>query len=160
MISKYGKNPRLMYGFGATLNWKKWDFGFFFTGTGCRTISIANTVDAKQTTNAQNLNVFKWTHDNAFDPEKGNFDAKYPLPGITTVDISNNTVHSTYWLRNASYLRLRNIELGWTFKYGRVYVNGVDLLCFSKFKLWDPELDGPYKYPLQKTVNVGVQFSL
>ena len=48
MISKYGKNPRLMYGFGATINWKKWDFGFFFTGTGCRTISIANTLDPKQ----------------------------------------------------------------------------------------------------------------
>lgn len=160
MISKYGKNPRLMYGFGGTVNWKKWDFGFFFTGTGCRTISIADKVDPGQATNGQNLNVFKWVYNNYFDPDKGNFDAAYPLPGLTSVDISNNTVNSTYWLRNASYLRLRNLELGWSFKYGRIYVNGVDLLCFSKFKLWDPELDGPYKYPLQKSVNVGVQFNL
>lgn len=160
MISKYGVNPRLMYGFGGTLNWKSWDFGFFFTGTGCRTVSIANKFDPQQATNGQNLNVFKWAADNYFDPEKGNFDAKYPLPGITSVDISNNTVNSTYWLRNASYLRLRNLELGWSFKYGRIYANGIDLLCFSKFKLWDPELDGPFKYPLQKSVNVGVQFNL
>lgn len=160
MISKYGKNPRLMYGFGGTVNWKAWDFGFFFTGTGCRKICIANTVDPQQSTKGQNLNVFKWVFDNYFDPEKGNFDAQYPLPGLSTADISNNTVNSTYWLRDASYLRLRNLELGFTFKYGRVYVNGVDLLCFSKFKLWDPELDGPYKYPLQKSVNVGIQFNL
>jgi len=160
LISKYGKNPRLMYGFGGTVNWKRWDFGFFFTGTGCRTICIAGAVDPHQSSSGQNLNVFEWVHDNYFDPDKGNFDAKYPLPGLTDADNSNNTVNSTYWLRDASYLRLRNLELGYTFKYGRIYVNGVDLLCFSKFKLWDPELDGPYKYPLQKTVNVGVQFTL
>lgn len=160
MISKYGKNPRLMYGFGGTLQYKKWDFGVFFTGTGCRNICIANTVDPVQATNGQNLNVFKWVADNYFNPERGNFDAAYPLPGITSVDISNNTVNSTYWLRDASYLRMRNLELGWSFKYGRIFVNGVDLLCFSKFKLWDPELDGPYKYPLQKSVNMGIQINL
>lgn len=160
MISKFGKNPRLMYGFGGTVNWKKWDFGVFFTGTGCRKISIHNTMDPVQANNGQNLNVFKWVNDNYFDPAKGNFDALYPLPGLTSVDISNNTVASTYWLRDASYLRMRNLEVGWTFKYGRIYANGVDLLCFSKFKLWDPELDGPYKYPLQKSVNIGIQFNL
>ena len=160
MISKYGKNPRLMYGFGATINWKKWDFGFFFTGTGCRTISLAGTMDPKQDVYGRNLNVFKWVADNAFDPENPNFNAQYPLTGIVSGDLANNTVNSTYWLRNASYLRLRNLELGWSFKYGRVYVNGDNILCFSGFKVWDPELDGPYKYPLQRTVNVGIQFNL
>lgn len=158
LISKYGRIPRLMYGFGATVNWRKWDFGFFFTGTGCRTVSIANKVDPKQDVFAKNLNVLQWVADNYFDPEKGNFDAQYPLLGLTTGDISNNTVYSTYWLRNASYLRLRSVELGWSFKFGRIYVEGDNLLCFSGFKLWDPELDGHLAYPLQKTVNVGVQF--
>ena len=158
MISKYGRIPRLMYGFGATVNWRKWDFGFFFTGTGCRTVSIANKVDPKQDVFAKNLNVLSWVNDNYFDPEKENFDAQYPLLGLTTSDISNN-IYSTYWLRNASYLRLRSIELGWSFKFGRVYVEGDNLLCFSGFKLWDPELDSHSVYPLQKTVNVGVQFN-
>ncbi|MDE7408040.1 MAG: SusC/RagA family protein, partial [Muribaculaceae bacterium] len=129
MISKYGQMPRLMYGFGATLNWRKWDFGFFFTGTGCRKISIANTMDPFQSIGYTDRNVFRWVADNYFDPDKGNFDAQYPRLGLKVGDIANNQVNSTYWLRDASYLRLRNLELGYTFKYGRVYVNGVDLLC-------------------------------
>ena len=160
MISKYGSTPRIMYGFGATLNWKKWDFGFFFTGAGCRTISIAGTSDPQQNTWLQNENVFQWVNDDYFDPDKGNFDAAYPLPGVTSSDISNNTVNSTYWLRNASYLRLRELELGWTFKYGRIFASGNNLFVFSGFKYWDPELNSPNVYPLQKSLNIGIQFNL
>lgn len=159
IISKYGRMPRLMYGFGGTINYKKWDFGIFFTGVGCRTVSLANKIDPKQDVFGRNLNVLKWVADNYFDPEKENFDAQYPLLGISASDISNNTPYSTYWLRSGSYLRLRSVELGWTFKYGRIYVEGADLLCFSPFKVWDPELDSYIVYPLQKTVNVGVQFN-
>lgn len=158
MISKYGRMPRIMYGFGATVNWRKWDFGFFFTGTGCRTISIANKIDPRQDEYGRNLNVLSWINDNYFDPDKGNFEAEYPLLGVSASDISNNNVYSTYWLRDGSYLRLRSVELGWRFKFGRVYVEGTDLLCFSKFKIWDPEFDSHIVYPMQKTVNVGVQF--
>lgn len=160
MISKYGSTPRIMYGFGATLNWKNWDFGFFFTGAGCRTISIAGTSDPQQNTWLQNENVFQWVYDDYFDPNKGNFDAAYPLPGVTSSDISNNTVNSTYWLRNASYLRLRELELGWTFKYGRVFASGNNLFVISGFKYWDPELNSPNVYPLQKSLNIGIQFNL
>ena len=160
MISKYGAIPRLMYGFGATLNWRKWDFGFFFTGAGCRTIDIQGQMNPKTSFMQQKLNVFRWTFENAYNPEKGNFNAEFPLPGVSTNDSANNSNPSTYWLRNGSYLRLRNVELGWSFKFGRVYASGMNLLCFSGFKIWDPELDNPYKYPLQRTVNVGVQFNL
>lgn len=159
MISKYGRMPRLMYGFGGTLNYKKWDFGFFFTGVGCRTVSLANKVDPKQDVYGRNINVLKWVGDNYFDPDKGNFDAEYPLLGVSASDVSNNTPYSTYWLRSGAYLRLRSVELGWSFKYGRIYLEGTDLFCFSPFKVWDPELDSHIVYPLQKTVNVGVQFN-
>lgn len=160
LISKYGINPRLMYGFGATINYKKWDFGFFFTGSALRNVTLRDKLDIKMNSYMQNLNIYQWTYDHAFNPEKGNFDAEYPLPGITDADISNNNQPSTYWLRDASYLRLRSVELGWSFKYGRIYASGLNLLCFSGFKIWDPELANPSKYPLQKTVNLGVQFNL
>ena len=159
MISKYGYNPRLMYGFGATVNWRKWDFGFFFTGAGCRTIYLNGKMLPGQNSNQVYMNVHKWVYENAFNPEEGNFDAQFPLPDIAT-GTTNNNQYSTYWLRNGSYLRLRSVELGWSFKYGRIYTSGLNLLCFSGFKLWDPELNTPYKYPLQRTVNVGVQFNL
>lgn len=160
LISKYGINPRLMYGFGATINYKKWDFGFFFTGSALRNVTLRDKLDIKMNSYMQNLNIYQWTYDHAFNPAKGNFDAEYPLPGITDADISNNNQPSTYWLRDASYLRLRSVELGWSFKYGRIYASGLNLLCFSGFKIWDPELANPSKYPLQKTVNLGVQFNL
>ena len=63
-------------------------------------------------------------------------------------------------MRDGSFLRLKNIELGWSFPMGRVYVSGVNLLNFTSFKYWDPELKAFYSYPSQKTVNVGVQINL
>jgi len=68
-------------------------------------------------------------------------------------------------------LRLKNAELGYTFpkkwtkKAGistlRVYLQGVNLLTFSKFKLWDPELESSYGnvYPLTRNVSLGVNIN-
>ena len=105
-------------------------------------------------------NVLSWIAESAFDPDKGNFDAEYPLMGINVTDVANNTVASTFWTRSGAFMRLRNVELGWTFPLGRVYVSGVNLLNFTSFKLWDPELKSWKTYPMQKTVNVGVQFNI
>ena len=65
---------------------------------------------------------------------------------------------STYWLRNAAFLKLKNAEVGYNFKWGRVYMSGTNLLTFSPFKLWDPELSWN-AYPLQRTFNLGVQLT-
>lgn len=169
MISKYGSVPRLQYGFGGTINWRKFDFGFFFTGSAKRTILVTgaqmngvnnNIFPFQQTPGNAPRNVLASIAENYFDPEKNNFDAEFPLMGIATTDVANNTVASTHWTRDGSFLRLRNIELGWSFPLGRVYVSGINLLNFSSFKLWDPELKTWDSYPLQKTVNIGVQFNL
>ena len=62
----------------------------------------------------------------------------------------NNSQSSTMWLRDRSFLRLKNAEIGYTvpknwlnktfIKSFRFYIAGTNLLTFSKFKLWDPEL--------------------
>lgn len=169
MISPYGTVPALQYGFGATLNWRNWDFGFFFTGSAKRKIllsgammnGVANNIAPFQPGSGSTpKNVLTWIADNAFDPEKGNFDAEYPLMGIQSAQVANNTVASTYWMRNGDFLRLRNLEIGWTFPLGRIYVSGINLVNFTSFKFWDPELKSWYSYPLQRSVNVGVQFNL
>ncbi len=159
MISKYGDTPRLQYGFGATVNWKKWDFGFFFTGSGRRTISIAGKIDPFQEQRSPQ-NTLTWVAENYFDPEVGNFDAEYPRLGISVQSLQNNQVNSSYWLRNGWFMRLRNVELGWSFPLGRVYIDGNNLLNFSSFKLWDPELYNFWAYPIQKSVVVGIQFNI
>ena len=166
MISEYGRVPRIQYGFGATLNWRDFDFGVQFTGSAKRSIMMTGMdpfnegqpgVDAR--------NVLSWIADSFYDPitseaTAANFDVEYPRLGTYGSDVSNNTVASTWWLRDGSFLRMRNIELGWRFPYGRVYVSGQNLLTFSPFKHWDPELSGWNSYPMQKTVSVGVQISI
>ncbi|MBD5294650.1 MAG: TonB-dependent receptor [Bacteroides sp.] len=160
MISEYGTTPRLQYGFGATVNWRKFDLGFQFVGQGKRSI-MANGVDPfMEGGNMTARNALTWVAENYFDPELGNFDAKYPRLGTTQTEVSNNTVNSTWWLRSGSFLRLKNVELGWSFPYGRVYVAGTNLVRFSDFKLWDPELASWNSYPLSKSVTLGVQITI
>ncbi|MCM1379367.1 MAG: TonB-dependent receptor [Prevotella sp.] len=160
LISEYGTTPRLQYGFGATVNWRSFDFGFQFVGQAKRTI-FANGVDPfYEGGNNTARNALKWVAENYFDPELKNFDAEYPRLGTTQTEVSNNTVASTWWMRDGSFLRLKNVELGWSFPYGRVYVAGTNLLRFSPFKLWDPELSSWNSYPLSKSVTVGVQITI
>ena len=164
MISPYGRVPRIQYGFGGTLGWKAFDFGFQFTGSAKRTILMGDVhpfMEGK-TPQADARNVLSWIADSFYDPinDPDNFDVAYPRMGTLQTDVSNNDQNSTWWMRNGSFLRLRNIELGWRFPYGRVYVSGQNLVTFSPFKLWDPELSSWNTYPMQKTVSVGVQITI
>ena len=69
---------------------------------------------------------------------------------------------SPQWLRDASFLKLKNAEIGYTYKKMRFYISGSNLLTFSKFKLWDPEQGGGsgLKYPTQRVFNIGIQMTL
>ena len=157
MISKYGSTPRLQYGFGGTVNYKKFDFGVFFSGSALRSI-MTNGIDPFQEGIAVgNRNVLKYIADNYWSEEKQNWDAKYPRLGLLATDVANNTVNSSYWLRNGSFLRLKNVEVGYKIPYGRIFVSAANLFTFSPFDLWDPELSSWNSYPMQKTVNVGIQ---
>jgi hypothetical protein len=73
-------------------------------------------------------------------------------------------------MRDGSFLRLKSAEVGYTIPKRtiqklniaslRVYANGTNLLTFSKFKLWDPEMAGNgLGYPIQRVVNLGLQIS-
>jgi hypothetical protein len=84
----------------------------------------------------------------------------------------NNYRASTYWMRDCSYVRLKNLEVGYTlpreftsrihFGDVRFYVQGANLLTFSSFKLWDPEMGSSNgeSYPLTKSITAGVQINL
>lgn len=160
LLTEENGTPLINYGLGGTINWKKFDFGFQFTGAAKRKFMMSGMDPFQEGIATCDKNVLTWIADNYFSEEKGNFDAEYPRLGVANTDIANNNQASSYWLRDGSFLRLRNVELGWSFKYGRVFVNGVNLVRFSKFKLWDPELASWNSYPMQKTVNVGVQIHL
>lgn len=153
LISEYGWNPRIQYGIGATLRWRNWDLGLFFNGSGNRTIMSGNTVSPF---GEKNNGLMQFIADDHWSLDNPNPGAKYPRMGVSHADIQNNTVASTYWLRNGRFIRFKTLELGYNFKYGRVYVNGDNLAVWSPFDLWDPELNWN-TYPLQRTFTLGVQ---
>ena len=95
----------------------------------------------------------RWTEENP------NPNATYPR--LSVIDNPNNTVASTYWMRNGAFLKLKNAEVGYTYKFFRVYLSGSNLLTFSPFKHWDPEMGGGsgMAYPTARTFNVGFQLT-
>lgn len=154
MISPYGTTPRIQYGLGMNVTYKKFDFGVFFNGSAKRTIMISGISPFGQS----DYNVMQFIADDYWPESNPNPNAKYPRLGLTSSQTANNTVASTYWMRNGNFIRFKTLELGYKFKYGRVYLNGDNIAVFSPFKLWDPELSWN-AYPLQRTFNIGVQLN-
>ena len=154
MISPYGTTPRIQYGLGMNVTYKKFDFGVFFNGSAKRTIMISGISPFGQS----DYNVMQFIADDYWSESNPNPNAKYPRLGLTSSQTANNTVASTYWMRNGNFIRFKTLELGYKFKYGRAYLNGDNIAVFSPFKLWDPELSWN-AYPLQRTFNIGVQLN-
>ena len=154
MISPYGTTPRIQYGLGMNVTYKKFDFGVFFNGSAKRTIMISGISPFGQS----DYNVMQFIADDYWSESNPNPNAKYPRLGLTSSQTANNTVASTYWMRNGNFIRFKTLELGYKFKYGRVYLNGDNIAVFSPFKLWDPELSWN-AYPLQRTFNIGLQIN-
>ena len=146
--------PEIVYGFGPSFVYKNWDFSFFFQGQAKVSLMMS---DFEPFGSGYNRNVLSWIADDYWSATNQNPNAAHPR--LTQYVNNNNTVSSTYWLRNAAFLKLKNIELGYTYKKARFYISGANLVTFSPFDLWDPEMGGGkgLTYPTQRTYNVGVQ---
>ena len=166
----YTTIPEINYGFGLSLGYKGFDASVFFSGVGhvSRQIGGSNLYGASSSPQLTGQ-VFKDVAKNHWTVENPDINAPYPRLGTTR---SNNNVQtSDYWTRDMSFLRLKNAEIGYTLpkrvtkKAGisalRVYVAGTNLLTFSNFKLWDPELDTAYgtRYPITRNVSLGLNIN-
>lgn len=156
MISEYGRTPRIQYGFGLNIVYKNFDLGVFFNGSAMRKIMLGGIHPFLKSPLNADHNMFKFIADDHWTEANPNPDAKYPRLGLVQEETKNNYESSTYWMRNGNFLRFKTLELGYSFKYGRIFVNGDNLAVFSPFKEWDPELYW-YKYPLQRTISIGAQ---
>ncbi len=154
--------PEINYGFGLSFGYKAFDFSFFFQGSGRQSFWL----DLDKTTPFVGGNtVLKAYADNYWSESKPNVYALWPRLANQTID--NNNQLSTWFMQDATFLRLKSVELGYTIPKAilqkahmtnlRVYLSGTNLLCFSRFKLWDPEMAGNgLGYPLQRVINVGM----
>lgn len=170
----YPTTPEIIYGFGLSTGNDSFDLSFFFQGLARESfwINANNTypfVDNDGNNNIISKNALLQVYaDSHWSTTNQDLHALWPR--LSNRVITNNTQRSTWFMRDGSFLRLKSVELGYTIpdklrkklnvKDLRVYVSGTNLLTFSKFKLWDPEMAGDgLGYPIQRVYNIGVQFS-
>lgn len=161
----YARDPEMMFGFGGQLSYKGFDVSVHFTGaTHCSTFFNGPDMWPFSLEYPQ-YNVSREYYDNRFVEGADNSNAKYPA--VINGKNTNNYEMSTLYMRDASYIKLKNAEIGYTLpdkinRYFnvsniRVFVNGTNLLCWDYLKIVDPEADyGTGNYPMQRVVNVGV----
>ena len=166
--------PEITYGFGGAIEWKGFDVSIFFQGTARVSLFEEGSTIVPFSSGYKNNDGFlrgvmenRWTVDNP-DPN-----ARYPrtIRPSDALD-NNNTKKSSFWVRNAAFLRLKNAEIGYTFPKRwmekmaiqnlRLYVSGVNLLTWAPdVHLFDPDLgsgDGR-KYPPTRVFNVGLNIN-
>jgi len=170
-VTSVGKSalPDLVYSFGLNLNYKAFDLSVFFQGSKGSSVNILSSATTQVQAFVNNTNAFEiakgaW----AYYPNQGiDIRATATYPRLTTTTNSNNYRTSSFWIKDNSYLRIRNIELGFTLnpnvisKVGlskcRVFVNSTNPVTWSKllsdYKI-DPETFGGY--PSLTTFNAGI----
>ena len=162
--------PNLIYGFGISAQWKGFDFNVLFQGVGESSFFI-NGFTVYPFSEGSWGNILTDVVGNYWSLGKNeDIHAKYPR--LTYGNNSNNNRASTYWLRDGSYLRLKNLEIGYTLPKAfvssmhiqnvRFYFMATNLLTFSEFDLWDPELGSSngQQYPLSRTFTLGMTINL
>jgi len=175
----YPTTPEITYGFGVSAKFKGFDISSFFQGTARRSfwvdveatapfVSYRYKNDELKNYQLENQ-LLKAYADDHWSEENRNLYALWPR--LSSNLNSNNSQKSTWFMRSGAFLRLKQVELGYTLpkKYTqkihidniRLYANGTNLVTFSKFKLWDVELAGNgLNYPIQKVINFGIQVAL
>lgn len=163
VTTDYNFVPKSYYGFGASVAVKGFDLNFLFQGVSGRTMSIQGLVNSGTANNGY-LNQFsadRWT------PATPNAD----YPRLLITDRGNNTQNSDFWLRSGDYLRLKNVELGYSLPPSllkrlklsqvRFFISGLNLLTFDKLGGLDldpeiPEAGYNSSYPYMKIYSLGL----
>lgn len=165
------ENPEIVYGFGVSAEWKNFTVSAFFQGAG-NTATILGTgsntsalwpfsvaVDESRM-RSEFLNY--WT-----DEDPYNFNVTYPR--LRTSWHAHNNAASTFWVRDASFIRFKNLEVSYKLpkkalnvlgiEHARIYLMGNNLCVWDKLKMWDPEMGSANSgtaYPLTRTFTLGL----
>jgi TonB-linked SusC/RagA family outer membrane protein len=165
--------PEIVYGLGFNVEYKNFYLNGFFQGAGNVSTVLGGSnpegffpfTYGVEESSVRKEGLNRWTVAN---PSQ---DVLYPRQRSTTY--YHNTVGSTWWLRDASYIRLKNVEIGYNLDKsllnklglttGRLYVMGNNLYVWDKIKMWDPEIgneNAGLNYPIPRTVTFGLELTL
>lgn len=171
-ISYIGKSwmPEMVYGVTLDFAYKGFDFSALIEGIGNVDKKLSGSAywefDPDGLGKVMEHHLDRW----AYYPELGvdtRTSATYPRLSLEGDNTSNKTPNSDFWLKDASYLRFKSVELGYTLPVNvikylhlsklRIYTSGYNLFTFDKIKVIDPESTGNgIAYPIQRIVNVGI----
>jgi TonB-linked SusC/RagA family outer membrane protein len=173
--------PEIVYGFGGTFGYKNFDLSLYFQGVARTTIyidpkEIAPFVLSGGLEVEDNVKLSEGAQTGLLDLiakdhwSEDNRDSYAFWPRLSDYYIDNNMATSTWWMRDGSFLRLKTVELGYTAPRQfteklkvdnlRLYLTATNLLVWSKFKLWDPEMgDSGLGYPIQSVYSMGLTLS-
>lgn len=150
--------PEIYYSFSLGLEWKGLGFSAQFQGVGNYTAILSGTYYRPL---VDNTTISNYVYRNRWTPETPN--ARFPR--LTTKTVDNNLQTSSLWLADRSFLKLRNCEVyyklpsSWLNRFwvknAKVYVRGVDLLCFDSIDQLDPEAMNN-SYPATRSIHVGL----
>lgn len=162
----YGENPEYIFGWMSGFEYKGFDFSM--TWSGATNVSRRFEEDFTRAFNTGNAPIMQWMIDDQYTEEKGQ-SSKFPR--ITETNRAHNSQASSFWVRDASYIRLKNAEIGYSpsinvlKKVGiqkvRFFVNGYNLLTFDHLGFIDPEskISNSNKYPNTRIYNFGLNIN-
>lgn len=166
--------PKFQYGVNAGISWKNLDFSMFWQGVGKKDVWLDGnlffgTGNSRWQTTVLEQHLDYWSKDNP--------NGYYPRPYLTQAGVDKNQRTSTRYLQDASYLRLKNIQLGYTLpeklikdfwmKKVNIYVSAENILTITKLNdIFDPEAltgmndaSAGKTYPMQKSLSFGVNLT-
>jgi hypothetical protein len=158
--TKYGNIPQLTYGLNISAGWKNFDISILFAGQA----RVSQYVLAESGTVG---NFYSTWADNRWSPS--NVNGSYPrVDTRASASINGGLNKNNFWLNDASFMRLKNIAIGYNVPGAltsklhlsnlRVYANAFNLFTITKVKDYDPEgsSESGQFYPQQRIINVGV----
>lgn len=168
----YPSVPQIVYGFGLNVDYRNFSAGIFFQGVGRTSANLLTKTsnfipfhNGVDNNSARTESLDRWT---AQDPY--NQDVLHPRVHENRFD--HNLEGSTWWYRDASFLRLKNVEFSYLLdkkvaervlaERVRIFVQGMNLAVWDNIKYWDPELGGANsgaRYPLSATWTFGLEMT-
>lgn len=159
-----GDKPTIFYGLNFGFHYKGLDLSVLFQGAK-NTPMMLNPLEMSAFVNGAGY-VLDYTTENRWTPTNMEDAA---LPRLSLGPNINNTQNSSFWLRDASYLRLKNMEVGYSLPHAflqrirlqslRLFVNGQNLMTWTPLDYFDPESGMGYS-PNKRIINAGVTIGL
>lgn len=161
------KIPRFVYNFSFGLNFRNFDFSMMWQGAGGNSKLMTKSLyePVRERNRFQDIHLYRWTEERWRNGEE----IRYPR--LSSVTNQHNQCTNTFYLKKGDYLRLKNIEIGYTFDKRqlrflglnsiRVYAGGNNLFTCSAIKNFDPEMgdETGYFYPQMKLWNFGINMN-